>query len=248
MDQEQQAFIDSVLGYARQAASELNIPTSVVLAQWADETGWGTSTLFRESFNFAGVYGDADGQTHRVGARVLPSGFLAYPDHEAGVRGYVMRWQDPVYTNTRNAWHADNRPIPVAKAVEASPWASGHYNFRDLEVIIEDHNLFAYDDPNTGPGPVDPPEDPPCSTLPVGPAPNGLRTLRVGMRGNDVAELQADLARYGLGPADSMRSDGKWDGIFGPHTATQVVAFQNLHGLRPDGIVGRQTWCALGVR
>lgn len=248
MNNEQQTWIESVLPLAHEAAQELGIPTSTVLAQWADETGWGTSTLFRDSHNFAGVTGDADGQVAKLGARVLPSGFLAYPDEHVGMQGYVMRWRDPVYNNTRNAWHALPDAINVAKAMEASPWAAGHYNFRDLEVIIEDHNLTQYDG-GSEPGPVhNPPEQPPCTGLTPGPAPAGHRTLRIGMHGPDVAELQSDLRAHGIMAANSFRSDGTPDGIFGPGTTTAVVTWQNDHGIHPDGIVGRQTWCTLGVR
>lgn len=248
VNQQQLDWIDDVLPYARDAASDLHVPVSCVLAQWADETAWGTSELFRDHFNFAGVTGDADGQVRRLGARVLPNGFLSYPTHAVGVQGYVMRWNDPVYANTRNAWHADNSPIAVAKAMEASPWAAGHYNFRDLEVIIEDNDLTAYD---TGDGPAhNPPpiDDTPCTALTPGPPPAGHRLLRVGVSGRDVAELQAELYASGFRPVNSLRADGSFDGVFGPGTATAVVEFQTAHGLHADGIVGRQTWCALGVR
>ena len=248
MTPEQLDWVNDVLPYARDAASDLHIPVSAVLAQWADETGWGTSELFRDAFNFAGVTGDADGQVRRLGARVRPDGFLAYPTHEVGVQGYVMRWNDPVYNNTRNAWHADDSAIAVAKAMEASPWAAGHYNFRDLEVIIEDNDLTAYDSgdvPQPGPPPVD---HTPCGALPPGPPPAGTRLLRVGTHGPDVAELQSELYASGFHPVNSLRADGSFDGVFGPGTATAVVEFQNAHGLRADGIVGRQTWCALGWR
>lgn len=58
-------------------------------------------------------------------------------------------------------------------------------------------------------------------------------TIRIRDRGSDVAELQAKL---GL-PAD---------GRFGPSTVEGVEEFQAAHGLVPDGVVGRDTWNALG--
>ena len=246
--QETQAFIDDVLGYAREAATELRIPVSPILAQWIDETGSGSSTLFRECNNFAGVFGNADAQVEKLGAHIEPHGFLCYPDHATGVKGYVMRWRDPVYATTRDAWVAADNPVDVARAMQFSPWASGHYNYRDLVDLIEQLDLTKYDSgniptPAPGPGP-----ETPCSALPAGPAPEGHRTLKVGDHGADVETLQADLASYGFIPVNSHRADGSWDGIFGPGTATAVVGFQEHHGLRADGIVGRQTWCALGVR
>ena len=37
----------------------------------------------------------------------------------------------------------------------------------------------------------------------------------------------------------------KADGIFGSDTESAVKAFQNMNGLEPDGIIGRQTWTKL---
>lgn len=61
----------------------------------------------------------------------------------------------------------------------------------------------------------------------------GLPTLRLGSRGKDVVVLQN---RLGISPAD---------GIFGRATQTIVVAYQASHGLKADGIVGRETWASL---
>lgn len=66
------------------------------------------------------------------------------------------------------------------------------------------------------------------------------RYLRRGLRGNDVAKLQADLNRY-LQPVPLLAVDG----IFGRNTELAVVAFQRREGLVPDGIVGPKTFSAL---
>ena len=68
----------------------------------------------------------------------------------------------------------------------------------------------------------------------------GSRTLRQGSRGGDVSELQARLNRIGFW-------SGSIDGIFGPLTRSGVVGFQRARGLLVDGIVGPQTFGALGV-
>jgi N-acetyl-anhydromuramyl-L-alanine amidase AmpD len=57
--------------------------------------------------------------------------------------------------------------------------------------------------------------------------------LRKGDQGNSVRVLQS-LLRIGV------------DGGFGPETETAVKAFQSKHGLTPDGLVGPETWKALG--
>lgn len=65
-------------------------------------------------------------------------------------------------------------------------------------------------------------------------------TLRAGSRGADVQRLQRLLLQRGFNP-------GPIDGIFGSQTQSAVIAFQRANNLVPDGIVGIQTWTALGV-
>jgi len=65
-------------------------------------------------------------------------------------------------------------------------------------------------------------------------------TLRSGSRGSSVTDLQIRLRNAGFDP-------GGIDGIFGPRTRSAVIAFQRSKGLTPDGIVGINTWTALGV-
>jgi hypothetical protein len=69
-----------------------------------------------------------------------------------------------------------------------------------------------------------------------------LRRMLVGATsGADVREVQGALGAAGFDP-------GHVDGIYGPDTATAVRAFQLVHGLRQDGIVGAATWSALLTR
>lgn len=58
-------------------------------------------------------------------------------------------------------------------------------------------------------------------------------TLRFGARGRAVQLLQGKLAV-------------KVDGVFGKLTLAAVRAWQQLHGLKVDGIVGPATWMSLG--
>jgi len=57
--------------------------------------------------------------------------------------------------------------------------------------------------------------------------------------GVDVQELQERLKTLGFGPQ-------RIDGVYGPETAEAVRRFQESEGLTPDGIVGLETWAALG--
>src|SRR5688572_24200673 len=63
-------------------------------------------------------------------------------------------------------------------------------------------------------------------------------TLRQGARGAAVTSLQRRLTalHYDLGTAD---------GVFGGETYHAVVAFQKVHNLGRDGVVGPATWAKL---
>jgi peptidoglycan hydrolase-like protein with peptidoglycan-binding domain len=64
-------------------------------------------------------------------------------------------------------------------------------------------------------------------------------TVRQGSKGQAVTLLQQLLTDYGYHP-------GVIDGDFGPNTEKAVKDFQTDYGLTVDGIVGPQTWAAIG--
>jgi N-acetylmuramoyl-L-alanine amidase len=67
-----------------------------------------------------------------------------------------------------------------------------------------------------------------------------LMLVAPNLRGDDVAELQASLARLGF-------DSGRVDGIFGPATARALDDFQQNSGLYVDGVCGPATVRALEV-
>lgn len=74
----------------------------------------------------------------------------------------------------------------------------------------------------------------------VGCGPERALALRTPpMSGVDVLELQERLKTMGFGPEIL-------DGIYGPATAEAVRRFQASEGLEADGVVGDETWAALG--
>ena len=67
-----------------------------------------------------------------------------------------------------------------------------------------------------------------------------VELMKNGTRGDDVKEIQEMLISSGY-------LDGNADGIFGPKTEKAVLAFQQDNGLVPDGVVGMETWTAIGA-
>jgi N-acetyl-anhydromuramyl-L-alanine amidase AmpD len=79
--------------------------------------------------------------------------------------------------------------------------------------------------------------EPPGPVEPLAPEP---RLLRRGDRGWEVKRLQRLLRAHGLLPSPALV-----DGVFGEITEAAVHAFQSLHDLEVDGLVGPLTWRAL---
>ena len=74
-----------------------------------------------------------------------------------------------------------------------------------------------------------------------GAKPKPKRIIRKGDREDDVKIIQTALNDLGY-------DCGAVDGIFGSKTFTAVKAFQADNGLTPDGVVGTNTWAALGIK
>jgi murein DD-endopeptidase MepM/ murein hydrolase activator NlpD len=68
-------------------------------------------------------------------------------------------------------------------------------------------------------------------TQPRARRPLGSRTLRIGARGFDVAELELALAWQGF-------PSGTIDGAFGGRLRSALIRFQRASGLRADGVAG----------
>ena len=110
----------------------------------------------------------------------------------------------------------------VLSEFDPSKWSAG-LCFVDLEYDFTDTAEHSYRQINSYPEPT--------------------RTLKKGMRGEDVKWLQWELCEAGF-EADIM-AHGGIDGDFGKTTLKCVKAFQKDAGLTVDGIVGLLTRCAL---
>lgn len=96
--------------------------------------------------------------------------------------------------------------------------------------------------PTPSPAPAPAPKPTPAPAPKPAPAPIVVHDiLKKGNRADSVRILQERLKAAGF-------DAGAADGIFGPKTDAAVRAFQRAKGLAVDGIVGANTWNALGVK
>ena len=135
------AFFAEALPWAQGVHSRLPVMfTSVVLAQWAEETGYGGPDWSPN--NNPGNVGSFDGQPVNK-----------FPTMQTGVNAYMQTLQNGYYPTVLAAktWAAQ------CYALGVSPWASGHYEAaggppgEDLIKIVTANNLTQYDAAPTPP-------------------------------------------------------------------------------------------------
>lgn len=133
------AFITAYASLAQQAASATKVLPSVILAQWCDETEYGTSPAFVSGHNFAGV---------------SQGGYVnGFPDERTGLAAYISTLNQHYYDGVRAAFGAGAQAVALGN----SPWAASKYDMTDYKAgkplnpgvdllsIINANNLTAYD-------------------------------------------------------------------------------------------------------
>lgn len=157
-------------------------------------------------------------------------------DPQSGCDSYALAEQLLASRDARIKYIISNRKI-AAGSDGPQPWVWREYagaNPHDHHVHISVKPDKAHYD-NEAPWMIGVGHVPASAPAPAPmPAPEYSRTLREGARGDDVKKLQSTLRTTAV------------DGIFGPKTRRSVESFQIDKGLVVDGIVGPQTWKALG--
>ena len=157
-------FIEQMGPAAVSCAGQVGWWPSTVLAQWCNETGFGSSPYWTQGHNPAGI---------------SPGGQVAaYPNVAAGLAAWVQTADAHYYDGVRAAhgagWQAE------AEALGRSPWAAGHYLGNppadypggSLVQIIAEHGLTAYDGTMTAPPVVTPPPATPAAVA-IASSPSG---------------------------------------------------------------------------
>lgn len=110
-------FVATYGPLADRASSMTGLNRWSILAQWADETGWGTSHLCLQDANLAGI--------ECTGRYPCDGGFSKYPILDVFVKDYALVWSFPSYHDVPRGAGVDI--VTQLKAIGASPWAGGHY-------------------------------------------------------------------------------------------------------------------------
>ena len=231
-------FIEMMAPIAqRQAKKHDNaIFPSVCIAMAIHESGWGTSAkmvkanaLFGFKVMSGRKYGTAwKGKAYKTGtteyydgktATKITDWFRAYDSVEDATEDYMdLLCTLPRY---KNALHR-NTPQECIDGICAGGYASGPDYAKAIKQLISTYNLEKYDGKEL-------PEKCPFKFT--------VKTCRRGSGGQSVGFVQWHLCKHGYKVAIDL--------IFGAKTELAVVLFQKDHGLKPDGVVGIQTYNAL---
>lgn len=134
------SFFDSMAPYAQRASQATGIPTSLILAQWGEESGQGTSSLAKRANNFAGIkyWGSSyinDGQ----------SGMYAnFNSVDRFTDAWIQFMGGQRYAGVRNAGSVDG----ALSALSKSGYAEDSQYFSSVKSVWSQNQLSQYDNGN----------------------------------------------------------------------------------------------------
>lgn len=134
----QDAFFKQYAPYAMKAATALNMPVSTILAQWGIESTYGTSAVFQNNNNLAGI--KHVGSSIDIG--ISPSGYARYKDIDQFTQDYIRVMNNGLYENVKSAVS----PEDTAYALGGSLYAEGTYDKgQHIVDVIKNYNLKQFD-------------------------------------------------------------------------------------------------------
>lgn len=148
---DQRTFINRLAPAARQVGAEYDLYPSVIIAQAALESNWGTSRLSRAPFhNMFGVKGYFAGQTtsqptseylggHRL---MVVDNFRRYQSDTAALRDYAENLQAPLYRGVHRQYAATYRQ--ATHALQGRYATDPQYE-QKLNQLIDGYRLTRYD-------------------------------------------------------------------------------------------------------
>jgi flagellum-specific peptidoglycan hydrolase FlgJ len=241
MTNPQQQFIADIYPAAKKVADESGTSLELILAQTAQETGWGQKTLPGTN-NLFNVKADASwhGKTKE----------FTVPEYDENKKMYMSKEKFRVYDSYEEALRDRQKFLEenprYEKAGLFKEGIKGNLE-KEAEALEKAHYAtgpnYAHAIINVAHGP----------TMRAGIAlATGEKAPNHGTHGNLLKEkdkgaavgaLQTDLAALGFTARDGSAIQP--DQHFGPRTKEALEAFQSAHGLKPDGVAGPATQAAM---
>ena len=147
------AFIDMIGKAAVAEYERFKILPSLTIAQAILESNWGKSGLSQKAYNYFGMKAGSgwkgatyNAQTQEQTAAGQPftvnAAFRAYPNVQAGIRGYYVFLQYPRYANLKGV--TDYKE--ACRLIKADGWATDVSYTDKLVSLIEKYGLTKYDE------------------------------------------------------------------------------------------------------
>jgi flagellum-specific peptidoglycan hydrolase FlgJ len=244
MTNPQQQFIADIYPAAKKVAEESGSSLELILAQTAQETGWGQKTLPGTN-NLFNVKADASwhGKTKEFtvpeydeshqNMHMSKEKFRVYDSVEDALRDRQKFLEDqPRYAKVGLFKEGTKGNLEKeAEVLEKAGYATGPNYARAIINVAHGPTMRAGIALATG-------EKAPEHDA----SHHGV--LREKDHNAAVGALQTDLAALGITARDGSAIHP--DSHFGPHTKEAVEAFQTAHGLKADGVAGPATMAAIG--
>lgn len=146
-------FIDMIGKAAVAEYERFKILPSLTIAQAILESNWGRSMLSQKAYNYFGMKAGSgwkgatyssktQEQTPAGKAFTINADFRAYPDVQAGIRGYYVFLQYPRYANLKGV--TDYKE--ACRLIKADGWATDVKYTDKLVSLIEKYGLTKYDE------------------------------------------------------------------------------------------------------
>lgn len=216
-----------IIAAAQASQAKHGIPASISIAQWAVESGYGRH-MPAGSNNPFGIKARAGEPSVGARTREVIGGHSVFMDQGFRVFASIADAFDKhgEFLATRSPYANARKKLPdpdaFADALTGVYATDPHYG-QALKAIMRSQNLYQYNTEVAGPSPEVAPAD-------------AYRVLRRGNSGDDVKMWQTRLGVV------TPREPGY--GTFGPKTEEATREFQRAHGLKDDGVVGKDTRAA----
>lgn len=145
-------FFDKMLPYANRASSATSIPTSVILAQWGIESGYGTSKGAKVRNNFGGLSWMSSKMpdwTNATGLDPRPKNeggyYFTYANASDYTDDYIHYMQGSRYASVRKAGKEGNITQIVNALSKSGYAASGYGGGNPILSAINKYKLTSYD-------------------------------------------------------------------------------------------------------